>query len=255
MPYLNRILVLWATPRSTSTAFEWAMENRGDMTCFHEPYNEAYYQGEDRRNDRYFIADPGLTARAGLSIGSVHRNLLELAGSQRVFVKDFAYSVMHMADDAFLDGIRHTFLIRDPEKVITSMHAKWPDISLGEIGFEDLHTLYRRVAEREGAPPPVLDSDELLDNPEGGMRAYCEAVGIPYVPSTTRWEGRREENRERAPTWNPHAFVFHDRLRASTGLVRQKRDYPPLASSRDMMRLHAACKPHYDALYEVRLRF
>ena len=252
---MHRILVLWATPRSTSTAFEWAMDNRGDMACFHEPYNEAYYQGEDRRNDRYFVADPDSAADPGLSFGSVHRKLLELAASRRVFVKDFAYSVMHMADDAFLDGLQHTFLIRDPEKVITSMHANWPDVSLGEIGFADLHTLYRRVAGREGKPPPVLDSDELLDNPEGGMRAYCEAVGIPYVPSATRWEGRREENRRRTPTWNPNAYVFHNQLKESTGLVRQQRDYPPLASSRDMLRLHAASRPHYDALYEMRLRF
>ena len=46
------MLVLWATPRSTSTAFEWMMRQRGDFTCFHEPFNEAYYYGSDRRSRR-----------------------------------------------------------------------------------------------------------------------------------------------------------------------------------------------------------
>ena len=78
----NRILALWATPRSTSTAFEWAMANRGDMTCFHEPYNEAFYYGTDRRHDRYFIADPTLEAKPGLSIASVHANLTALAARE-----------------------------------------------------------------------------------------------------------------------------------------------------------------------------
>ncbi|MCP4301768.1 MAG: sulfotransferase family protein, partial [Gammaproteobacteria bacterium] len=46
---MHKILALWATPRSTSTAFEWMMRMRGDMTCFHEPFGEAWYQGEDAR--------------------------------------------------------------------------------------------------------------------------------------------------------------------------------------------------------------
>ena len=46
------MLVLWATPRSTSTAFEWMMRQRGDFACFHESFNEAYYYGNDRRSQR-----------------------------------------------------------------------------------------------------------------------------------------------------------------------------------------------------------
>ena len=41
------IHALWATPRSTSTAFEWMMRMRGDLACFHEPFGEAWYQGDD----------------------------------------------------------------------------------------------------------------------------------------------------------------------------------------------------------------
>ena len=43
---MHKIVVLWAVPRSTSTAFEWMMRQRGDLTCFHEPFGEAWYQGE-----------------------------------------------------------------------------------------------------------------------------------------------------------------------------------------------------------------
>ena len=47
---MNPVYVLWATPRSTSTAFEWMMRTRGDMACFHEPFGEAWYQGDDISN-------------------------------------------------------------------------------------------------------------------------------------------------------------------------------------------------------------
>jgi len=230
------------------------MTNRGDMTCLHEPYNEAFYYGEDRRHDRYFIADPSLQPTTGLTIRSVHDRLLRLVKSGPVFVKDFAYSISHMADDAFLGDFTHSFLIRDPDKVLTSMHARWPDISLPEIGFEDLHTLFNRIADRDGKAPPVLDSDELLMQPDAAMAAYCKSVNIPFIPEALTWEENVEENKKRKATWNTDEHGFHDSLKASTGLRPQKRDYPPLESSADMLRLYKASLPHYEALYAHRLR-
>ena len=44
------ILVLWAVPRSTSTAFERMMSQRGDHNCVHEPFGEVWYSiGNDTR--------------------------------------------------------------------------------------------------------------------------------------------------------------------------------------------------------------
>ena len=245
---MNRILALWATPRSTSTAFEWVMSNRGDMDCFHEPYNEAFYYGEDRRHDRYFLADPDLQSTAGLTIRSTHEKLLSIATGTPVFVKDFAYSIIHLADDQFLDAFTHTFLIRDPEKVITSMHSRWPDINLAEIGFEDLHTLFKRVCDRDGRVPVVIDSDELLQAPQSGMRRYCESVGIPFLQAALNWEQKADSAQAKNPTWNSDEHGFHDSLKASSGLAKQKRNYPPLHSSPDMQRLYEASLPHYNAL-------
>ena len=246
---MNKILALWATPRATSTAFERVMSNRGDMTCFHEPYNEAYYYGEDRRNDRYYKADPSLKVEQGLNMDSIHRKLQNLAETQSVFIKDFGYSISHIADNQFLDCFTHSFLIRDPEKVLTSMHSRWSDITLPEIGFEDLHTLFKRIADRYGEAPPVIDSDELLSAPALGMERYCKAVNIDYIADALTWE-KRQDN----PTWNSDEHGFHDALKESTGLKKQSRNYPPLESNEDMLRMYQASKPHYDALYQHRLK-
>ena len=247
---MSKILALWATPRSTSTAFETVMKNRGDMTCFHEPYNEAFYCGVEFRHNRYFDADPDLKPIPGLTIRSVHEKLTSLSENKQVFVKDFAYSISHMADDQFLDAFTHSFLIRDPEKVITSMHARWPDISLAEIGFEDLYTLFKRVADFTGEVPPVINSDALLASPESGMAAYCNTVKIPFLADSLKWEDQKKQHEKNNPTWNTDEHGFHDSLKASTELKPQKRNYPPLESSADMMRLYEACLPHYQAMCE-----
>ena len=215
---MGQILALWATPRSTSTAFETVMKNRGDMTCFHEPYNEAFYCGIEHRLNRYFEADPTLQPTPGLTITSVHEKLTALASKEPVFIKDFAYSIIHKASDRFLDAFTHSFLIRDPEKVITSMHSRWPDIALAEIGFEDLRTLFDRVGDREGKVPPVIDSDELLASPHAGMAAYCAAVGISFIPEALDWKADQQTHREINPTWNTDEHGFHVTLRGEYGV-------------------------------------
>ena len=228
------------------------MSNRGDMTCFHEPYNEAFYYGFDRRNNRYFKANPELPELPQLTLKAVHDKLTELVVGEPVFVKDFAYSINHLADEKFLDCFNHSFLIRDPEKVITSMYSRWPDITLAEIGFEDLYTLFNRIADRQGQAPVVIDSDELMASPDVGIKAYCETMGLEFMSQSLTWEAEGENTSN--PTWNTDEHGFHDSLKSSTGLQKQKRDYPPLESSADMMRLYESCRPYYDALFEQRLR-
>ena len=65
---MHKIVALWAVPRSTSTAFEWMMRQRGDLDCLHEPFGEAWYQGEDPLWPRY---KNGEKTTVGLSIESV----------------------------------------------------------------------------------------------------------------------------------------------------------------------------------------
>ncbi len=76
---MHEILVLWATPRSTSTAFEWMMRMRGDRTCFHEPFGEAWYQGDEALWPRL---TPDSPRTPGLSFASVLANLRLAAETQ-----------------------------------------------------------------------------------------------------------------------------------------------------------------------------
>jgi hypothetical protein len=39
---MNPNYILWATPRSTSTAFEWMMRMRGDMACSRDAVLSGY---------------------------------------------------------------------------------------------------------------------------------------------------------------------------------------------------------------------
>lgn len=240
------LLTLWATPRSTSTAFEWMMRERGDFACFHEPFNEAFYYGADRRSGR----DAEVDATPGLSFASVWETLDAAAAAGSVFVKDFAYSVEHDLSDARIDAMVHTFLVRDPRRVIQGLANHWPDCTSDEVGFVALHRLFNRIADRTGTPPPVLSSTDLLDDPAAATRAYCDAVGIDFRPEALAWdEGERSE----VSWYGEGTGPWHDTLRRSTGIQKPSTVYPPLEDDPRLVELYEEALPLYEELVAHKL--
>jgi hypothetical protein len=244
---MKKILALWATPRSTSTAFEWMMRMRGDMTCFHEPFGEPWYRGDDARWPRLEVDSPRIK---GLTSGAVWQDLKKTAKTETVFSKDFPHYIEHMWTDKFLSHFNHSFLIRDPAKVTTSMYKHWPEFVLKEIAFVEQRQLFDRLWDQTGTPPPVIDSDDLLENPHGIVEAYCHAIGIPFIESALSWEpGDRDE-----VSWYDGGS-WHSNLRDSDGLKPQPRSAIDISDAPDHVKqMYDACLPHYDHLYANRLK-
>ena len=244
---MHKILALWAVPRSTSTAFEWMMRQRGDMDCLHEPFGEAWYQGEDPLWPR--LTDDSLRT-PGLTLESVWADILKRAETSAVFSKDFPHYVDHMWSGERLDIFTHSFLIRDPAKTITSMYDKWPDFHIKEVGFPEQRELFDMVADRYGTPPPVIDSDDMLEDPHGMIAKWCEAVGIPFIKEALSWEpGARDE----VSWWDGGSF--HANLRNSDGLKPQARtQYIDIKDAPDRVKeVHEIMRPHYEYMHQYRL--
>ncbi len=244
---MHKIISLWAVPRSTSTAFEWMMRQRGDMDCLHEPFGEAWYQGEEPLWQRFKEGD---VTTPGLTLNSVWRDIQDRAAKGPVFLKDFPHYINHMWDAEFLANFTHAFLIRDPAKTITSMHNKWPDFDEGEVGFPEQRALFDLLWALNGAPPPVIDSDDLLENPEAMVEAFCDAVGIPFLPEALSWEAGGDPSEH--SWWDGGSF--HANLAKSTGLTRQERRYVALEDCAPrVQQVHRRMRPHYDRLYAHRV--
>ena len=221
---MHRILALWAVPRSTSTAFEWMMRQRGDFACLHEPFGEAWYQGEDPLWPRFKAGDkttPGLTAE------SVWEDIQARAERAPLFLKDFPHYINHMWTPEFLSHFTHAFLIRDPAKSISSIYAKWPDFDEVEVGFPEQRALFDLLTALCGKPPPVIDSDDMLEDPETMVAAFCHAVGIPFVPEALNWKPGSDTGDY--SWWDGGSF--HANLKASTGLKPQARRYVEVADA------------------------
>lgn len=206
-----RILALWAVPRSVSTAFERMMSARGDFTVFSEPFSAYYYFGPDRKNTRY-PAEPPTDDHDPVK---VYAKLANAAREQSVFFKDMAYHVDDIATPEFLATFTNTFLIRDPVYALPSLFRKMPDFTLEETGYDAVLRLYETVESITGAPPVVIDGEQLRAKPREVSEAYCEAVGIPFISEALRWERGEEQH------WT-HWKEWHDQAIQSDGFIAPK---------------------------------
>ncbi|MDG1745476.1 MAG: hypothetical protein P8H69_06845 [Planktomarina sp.] len=113
-----------------------------------------------------------------------------------------------------------------------------------------VRALFDLLTALHGAPPPVIDSDDLLEDPEAMVAAFCQAVGIPFLPEAMTW----------APGGDPSAHSwwdggsFHANLAQSTGLTPQPRRYVEVGDAPERVRrVYRRMKPHYDHLYQHRI--
>ena len=53
------------------------------------------------------------------------------------------------------------------------MYSKWPEFDEKEVGFVEQRRLFDRLFDRLGHPPVVLDSDDLLADPQTMVMKWC----------------------------------------------------------------------------------
>lgn len=96
----------------------------------------------------------------------------------------------HMVGPVALDdlpGLTHAFLIRDPARVVASYAAKRETVRPEHLGTARQVEYFNREADRLGHAPPVIDSADVLRDPESTLCLLCAALGIAWDPTMLRW--------------------------------------------------------------------
>jgi Sulfotransferase domain len=233
------ILALWSAPRSRSTAFARMMAERGDHTVLHEPFSRVVNFGETKVGEYLTRSEQDLISA-----------LWRLAQHGPVFFKDttdFHYPRL-LADQDFLAANVHTFLIRHPAEAIASHYRLNPALQRDEIGFAWLAEIYDAVATATAAQPVVIDSDDLVARPHETVRAYCGAVGIPFIPEALSWQPGMHEAWQRTGQWHQTASQTAGFTHTSSAGLAAVEASPLLA---DYLKYHL---PFYDRLRAVALR-
>jgi len=231
------------------------MRMRRDMACFHEPFGEAWYQGDDARAPR-LSADSA--RKPGLDFDVVIDRLQTAAVNRPVFSKDMPQFTDHLWDDDFLNRFEHSFLIRDPAKVLASLQRSWlkagndNGFTRNEIGFDEQRALFDRLCDKLDQAPVVIDSDDLLEDPPTMVARYCSAIGVPFIAEALTWEpGSRSE----VLWYDGDDSIWHESLKNSNGLKAQPRKHIDIEDlPAKLQTLYHDFLEHYRYLHAHRLR-
>ena len=254
----NKRVLLWTAPRCLSTAFERSIRNLPKSKVFHEPFSGPYISELESRKG----ANREQQIDAQVTYETVCRQLqADYSGVDLVFSKDIAICVNEKFDLFLQEGFedfQHSFLIRDPRKSVPSLYRlfKTPGLTGREhaspvyAGFKELHELFQFVRQHLDTSPVVVDADDLLENPEGIMRAYCAKVGLKYQENMTRWSPGPVAGFE--CQWSD----WHKNLLVSTGITRaeHKAQEVPEDLPEEVKHIVTECIPYYEAAHESRIR-
>jgi len=176
----------------------------------------------------------------------VMRNLLASNvnnGKTLLFVKHMAHHLVQL-DLRFLQQTTNVFLIRDPREMLPSLKIQLPHAQLRDTGLETQWNLFSDLSDL-GQTPIIIDSRQLLLNPESVVRTLCSRLDIEFMPCMLRWtEGGRPED----GVWAEH---WYHAVHQSTGFSKYvaKSGFPS-----EHTELLDECRPFYEKLYAGAIR-
>ena len=203
---------MWSGPRTVSTALMRSFGNRPDTGISHPGRDEILASQPSGWRE---VLDGLVTAPLP-------------AGKSVYYGKHMTHHLLPEVDRAALAPLRHAYLLRDPAELLASYARVRSEPTLADLGIVQQAEIF------DAYPGPVIDSRDLLENPEGILRALCAALGIGFTPAMLSWPaGPRESD----GVWGPY---WYDSVWRSTG-------FGPYAE------LAGRCRPYYERLHDRRL--
>ncbi|MEL7032304.1 MAG: sulfotransferase [Pseudomonadota bacterium] len=236
-------IAMWSGPRNMSTTMMRSFGAREDTACVDEPFYAAYLKATGLDHP---MAREIFDAQSTNPIEIIADLTCPSEQDPAIFYQK--HMTHHMVPDLprhWMADCRNVFLIRHPARVIASYARKMDKVTLGAIGFRQQLSVFEFAAEIEEDVPLVIDSDDILRDPEGMLHALCDALGIVWDPAMLSWSsGPKPED----GAWAPH---WYDAVWRSTGFGPAPGALPEV--SEGLMETYEAALEIYDALAAYRL--
>jgi adenylylsulfate kinase len=186
----HKIVYMISPPRSMSVAFTRMMQARGDFTIFHEPSQYAYN----------IVHYPELTAswyKEGTyrTFEEVKSALFKAAEQRQVFAKEMISGVENflLNDLEFVQNpqVHFVFLMRNPHPTAVSFYNKLEfyseDFNIW-LGYKTQYEIFQFFKKHAANQPILIFTEDLYNDPEKTVKAFCSRLDIPFIPESLQWE-------------------------------------------------------------------
>ena len=236
-------IAMWSGPINISTALLRSWGNREDTFVNDEPLYAAFLNetGFDHPIAEeivdYYETDWRKVV-AGLT-GEIPR------GKTIYYQKHMAHHLLPGMGREWFDSLENCFLLRHPAEMLTSLIKILPEPGLADTGLPQQLELFSKVQEQTGRRPPVLDSRDVLENPERLLRLLCEEIGIDFSSAMLSWEpGKRDTD----GIWAPHWYAEGEKTTSFRPYIPKEEEVPG-----EFGTVLKECMEIYEELYQHRL--
>jgi hypothetical protein len=231
-------IAMWSGPRTVSTALMRAWENRPDTVVTDEPLYAFYLY-------RTGLAHPGRDEVIA-SQPTDWRVVLDRLTSDPLppgvsisYAKHMTHHLLPEVDRAAFAPLQHAHLIRDPRELLASYARVRTEPDLDDLGLRQQAEIFETFG------GPVVDSRDLLEDPQGILCALCLALDVPFDTGMLSWPaGPRDSD----GVWAPHWYAG---VHASTGFAAYRPPAEPLPARLEP--LADRCMPYFRRLHQYRI--
>jgi hypothetical protein len=231
-----KVINLISGPRNLSTAIMYSFAQRKDMTVLDEPFYGYYLNNASLENEH--PSQKEILQTMELREEKVVEDINSLSKKKNVFVKGMAHHYLTETPEFILNW-ENVILIRHPKKLIASFSKVIHTPTLNDIGIKKASELFLFL-KKNGKTPIVIDSDELLKNPETYLKKLCNLLNIPFSEKMLQWKkgGIAEDG-----IWAKH---WYKNVHNSEGFAVQKSSSQPLPKHLEPLLNEAL--PYYETL-------
>lgn len=179
-------IAMWSGPRNLSTAMIRSFGARADTSVIDEPFYAPYLSITGRNHPMRdevlanYSNDPDEVAAS--LIGPAPENT-------PIFFQK--HMVQHMVPGIPRDWFaqcRHAILIRHPARALASFANRIEDANAADLGLGDTENIRAEIIERTGHRPPIVEAEDIRNDPQNMLTRLCAALDIPYDPAMLAWQ-------------------------------------------------------------------
>lgn len=236
-------IAMWSGPRNISTAMMRAWENRSDCVVVDEPFYACYLKATGLKHPMY----EEIFQDQSSDWNEVAQQLcFDHVGTDVYYQKQMTHHIVPGTNLDWTANISHCFLIRDPFEAVSSYREKMDRITVDDVGIVRQWELYQEISDITGQDIPVIDSKQVLQNPEQILSSVCQRFDIPFTEEMLSWPpGRRDSD----GVWAPHWYQVVEK---STGFAPYRKKEINLTD--EQYAIAEASMPAYEQMTEHAIR-
>ena len=185
------IIACWSGPRNISTALMRSWASRKDTFVTDEPFYAHYLQKTKLKHPMY----KEIINRYSTNYNEIVNYLTgEIPKNKKIwYQKHMAHHILELSAIDWISNCENCILLRHPKEVISSYTKKNELNSVEELGYPQQYEIVNYLKKIDKSFI-IIDSKELLENPEKSLSAWCGKNNIQFDKSMLKWKKGKHIN-------------------------------------------------------------